>query len=304
MVDPMKLMILAACAALVLPLSAAHPSSPEALLDKIITHPGSYAQVCDVMTAPADIPYRAYQVTGFAGASFSKANLAAMESNRDGLVRAARGRLLEIDLLRKPEEVKKDAAPEESFDGEDVGCDPHVLNPLLLEVILHLKATEALPELLVLEEKLVKGIAVAKDSVKAAPPVVGGWYVGQENVDYDENEPEAKRDRRVNLFQARVAQRDLVLTMGRLLREAGYEPYRSTIIEKAYVKGLKAEVKKNGLQNYKAGDPPPKDKEYLELSIDPFSKLPIDRFFSVAIPYTRGSRDEVRAIASKWISEQ
>ena len=96
----MKLMMLAACGALVLPLSAAQPSSPEVLLDNIITHPGSYAQVCDVMTAPADIPYRAYQVTSFAGASFSKANLAAMENNRDGLVRAARGRLLESDATR------------------------------------------------------------------------------------------------------------------------------------------------------------------------------------------------------------
>lgn len=299
----MKPTILAAWAALVLPLSAQTPSSPEALLDKVITHPGSYAQVCDVLTASGDLPYRAYQVTSFAGASFSKANLAEMDKNRDGLVRALRARLLEFDLLRKPEDVKKDAAPEESFDGEDVGCDPHVLNPLLLEVILHLKATEALPELLVVEEKLVKGIAVAKDSAKAAPPVVTGWYVGEENAPYDENEPEAKRDRRVNLFQARVAQRDLVLTMGRLLREAGYEPYRSTAIEKAYVKGLKAQVKENGLENYKPGEPLPKGKEYLEIVIDPVTKLPLDVFSSVSIPYTRESRDEVRAVASKWISE-
>ncbi|RYD26352.1 MAG: hypothetical protein EOP87_22885, partial [Verrucomicrobiaceae bacterium] len=59
----MKPILLAAFAALVLPLSAQQPVSPEALLDKIVTYPGSYAQVCDVMTAPADIPYRAYQVT-------------------------------------------------------------------------------------------------------------------------------------------------------------------------------------------------------------------------------------------------
>ncbi|MBX3741990.1 MAG: hypothetical protein KF712_13420 [Akkermansiaceae bacterium] len=299
----MKPMLLAALSALVLPLSAQQPVSPEALLDKIVTYPGSYAQVCDVMTAPTDIPYRAYQVTSFAGASFSKANLAQMEGNRDGVVKALRKRLLEIDFVRQPVEPKKDPAPEESHDGEDVGCDPHVLNPLLLEMILHLKATEALPELLVLEEKLVKGIAVAKDSVKAAPPVVTGWYVGQENFDYDENEPEAKRDRRVNLFQARVAQRDLVLTMGRLLREAGYESYRTTAIEKAYVAGLKKEAKAEGYLDYKPGGKLPAGKEYLELVMDPFSNVPRDIYASVAVPYSRESRDEVRAVASKWIAE-
>lgn len=299
----MKPILLAAFAALVLPLSAQQPSSPDALLDKIITYPGSYAQVCDVMTAPGDIPYRAYQVTSFAGASFSKANLAQMEGNRDGLVKALRKRLLEIDFAKEPLEPKKDPAPEESFDGEDVGCDPRVLNPLLLEVILHLRATEALPELLVLEEKLVKGIAVTKNNAKAVPPVVTGWFVAQENAPYDENEPDAKRDRRVNLFQARVAQRDLVLTMGRLLREAGYEPYRTTAIEKAYVKGLQAEAKAEGYQNYKPGSPLPKGKEYLELVMDPFSGLPRGTYTSVEIPYSRASRDEVRAVASKWISE-
>jgi len=300
----MKPILLAALAALVLPLSAQQqPVAPDALLDKIITYPGSYAQVCDVMTAPEDIPYRAYQVTSFAGASFSKANLSQMEANRDGLVKALRARLLEIDFIRKPVETKKDPAPEESSDGEDVGCDPHVLNPLLLDVILHLKATEALPELLALEEKLVKGIAVAKDSVKADPPVVTGWFVGKENENYDENEPAAKRDRRVNLFQSRVAQRDLVLTMGRLLREAGYEPYRKTIIEKAYVKGLTAEAKAEGYLGYKPGSPLPKGKEYLELVMDPFSNLPRDTYAFVLIPYSRESRDEVRAVASKWISE-
>ncbi len=299
----MKPSFLAVLATLVLPLSARQELPPEALLDKVVTHPGSYAQVCDVMTAPPDIPYRAYQVTGFAGASFSKANLSGMEENRDGLVKALRKRLLEIDFVRKPADVVKDPAPEESFDGEDVGCDPHVLNPLLLEMLIHLKATEALPELLVLEDKLVKAIAIAKDSAKAAPPVVTGWFVAQEGVSYEENEPEAKRDLRVNLFQSRVAQRDLVLTMGRLLREAGYEPYRGSEIEKAYVKGLRKEAGEGGYLGYKPGDPPPRGKEYLELTIDPFSKVPRETFASVAVPYSRESRDEVRALASRWISE-
>lgn len=299
----MKSYLLVVLAAAILPLSAQQPVSPEALLDKIVTHPGSYAQVCDVMSAPTDIPYRAYQVTSFAGATFSKVNLAAMKDNRDALVKALRKRLLEIDFARKPVEVTKDPAPEDSFDGEDVGCDPRALSPLLLEILIELKATEALPELLVVEEKLVKGIAVAKDNAKAAPPLVTGWFVAQENAPYDENEPEAKRDRRVNLFQARIAQRDLVLTMGRLLRDAGYEAYRSSTIEKAYAKGLKEQASEEGYANYKEGDPQIQGKEYLELSVDPYTKTPRDRYAFVLIPYSRESRDQVRALASKWISE-
>ncbi|MCW1884216.1 hypothetical protein OKA04_05700 [Luteolibacter flavescens] len=296
--------------AIVLPLAlasalrAAEPGVGTALLDRVIQFPGSYAQVCDVMTSTSDLPYRAYQLSGFAGASFSKVNLATMQANRAEMVKAIRARLLEIDLVRKAEETKKDPAPEESYDGDDVGCDPKVLNPLLLDAILTLQATEALPELLALEAKLVAGIAKAKNDAKAAPPMVAGWWVGEEGREYDENEPEAKRDRRVQLFQSRVAQRDLVILIGKLLREKKYEPYLATALEKAYVKGIRKEAQALGIADYKPGKPLPKDKEHLELTLDPVSKVPVDAYTSIAIPYSRESRDEVRAAAEKWIKEK
>lgn len=279
--------------------------SPEVpLLDRVISHPGSYAQVCDVVTAPGDLPYRAYGGFSYLGATFSKANLAEVGKNRDAVVKAIRARLSELDLAREPEELKEDPAPEESFDGEDVGCDPKVLNPLLLELILELKAVEALPELLVVEEKLVKGIAETRADPKAKPPVTTGWFVANENGNHDEKEPDAVRERKFRLFQARVAQRDVVITMARLLRGEKYGPYLATAIEKAYVKGLKAEAKAEGYENYKPGDALPAGKEYLELEIDAVSGVPKEKYFSVAIPYTRESRDEVRAVAGKWISER
>lgn len=303
MVRDMKLPLLAVAMTFVLPLSGQEKKSSTDMLDQIIQHPGSYSQVCDVMMSPADVPYRAYEVTSFAGAEFSKANLAAMKANRESLVKALRKRLLEIDFQRKPIEVVKDPSPEENFDGDEIGCDPHVLNPLLLELILETKATEALPELLVLEEKLVKGIAATKNDVKVEPPIVTGWYVAQQDAVYPENESEAQRDRRVNLFQARVAQRDLVMTMGKLLRGAEYQPYRETSLEKAYEKGLLAAAKEGGFEGYKLGDPLPAGKEHLVLEIDSFTKIPREDFLEVKVPYSRESRDEVRAVVSKWISE-
>ena len=273
------------------------------LLDKIISHPGSYYQVCDIMTAPVEIPYRAFVISDFAGASFSKTNQEEIAKTREGLVKALRERLLEIDFSKAAAQPPEDPKPEENQDGETFGCDPKTLNPLLLNLVRELHAVEALPELLVVEGKLVKEIARAKDDAKAPPPVVSGWNVALENATYDENEAEAKAERRRNLFQARVAQRDLVMLIAVLLREKGYEPYLKTTIETAYAKGLKANAKKEGLDKFKPGEPPPAELEGMEVKIDPITKLPFLKYDAVLIPYTRESRDEVRAAAEKWIGE-
>ncbi len=288
---------------LVVCLSPLHAQEPAAdkLLDQVISHPGSYSQVCDVMSAPSDLPYQLFQITSFYGASLSKANQALVDGNRDGLLRAIRSRLLAVDFSRKPVPPAKDPKPEENFDGDAYGCDPKALSPILLTLIDRLHGIEALPELLVVEQKLVDGIAKAKDDAKVAPPEATGWQVAQESVNYDENEPEAKRDRRVKLFQARVAQRDLVMLMAKLMREKAYKPYLATTIEAAYVKGLKAEAKEKGYDKIKIAELP-KEIEGVPVRIDPITKI-IHTYFTVSLPYTRESRDEIRAAAEKWIAE-
>lgn len=273
------------------------------LLDKVISHPGSYSQVCDVMTSSSDIPYRAYELSDFSGASLSKANLEAIGKNRDALVRAIRARLLAIDLTKEAKQPSEDPAPETNNDGETYGNDPNSLNPLLLVLIQQLHATETLPELLVVEQKLVDGIAKAKEDVKTVPPIVTGWFVGQENYDYDENEPAAKRDRRNNLFQARVAQRDLVILMASLMREKSYALFLETKLEAAYVKGIKASAKEFKLPSPAPGEPLPEEHEGWKIDKDPVTGTIRRAYNPVLVPYSRESRDEVRAAASKWISE-
>jgi hypothetical protein len=298
---PMKWQILSAVAVLIVS-AQARISEGAALLDKVISHPGSYCQVCDVMSAPTEIPYRAFVITDFAGAGFSKANQAAVDQNRGPLIKAIRRRLLAVDFLKPPKQPKIDPKPEENMDGDAFGCDPTSLNPLLLRLIVQLHAAETLPELLALEERLVKGIAKAKDDAKAAPPLVDGWLV-QEEMPQDENEEASRRDRRINLFNARVAQRDLVMVMALLLREKSYPAYLNTSLEAAYVVGLKKQAMEGDLAKLKPGEPIPKELEHLEIEIDSISKLPRARYSSVQIPYSRESRDEVRAVAVKWISE-
>lgn len=254
------------------------------------------------MTAPRDIPYRAFHISDFAGASFSNASQEQISNNREILVKSIRARLSAIDLAKPAKEIPKDPSPEEDMDGDLSGCDPATLNPLLLNLIRNLHAIETLSELLTLEEKLVKGIAKAKDDAEAVPPVVSGWFVGSEGP-YNENEEPAKRDRRVNLFQSRIAQRDLVMLIAILMREKKYEPYLKSTLEAKYAKGLKALGKKDGLDKIKPGEPRPKELEHWEISMDPVTNLPVEKYSVVLIPYSRETRDEVRAAATQWISE-
>ncbi len=276
----------------------AQVSDADALLNKVISRPGSYSQVCDVMMAPADIPYRAFQLADFSGASFSKTNQALIEKNREALIKAVRARLLAVDFSKEAKQPGTDPKPEENFDGETFGCDPKSLNPLLLELIRQLHAIETLPELLVVEQKLVEGIAKAKDDVKVAPPVVYGWSVAIEN----DSRGAFQGDRKINLFQARVAQRDLVMLMASLMREKSYPPYLETTLETAYVKGLKAEARAQSYDKYQPGPDLKKQLDELQMEVDPISKVIRAKYFSVKIPYTRESRDEVRAAAEKWIA--
>lgn len=283
-------------------LHAQEPAAAERLLDQVVSHPGSYSQVCDVMSAPPDIPYQLFRITDFAGASLSKSNQALVDANRDGLLRAIRSRLLAVDFSRKAVPPAKDPKPEENFDGDAYGCDPGALSPILLTLVEQLHGIEALPELLTVEQRLVQGIARAKDDAKAAPPEVTGWNVAEELGSYDENEPEARRDRRVRLFQARVAQRDLVMLMAKLMREKSYKPYLATALETAYVKGLRAESKARGYDRIRTGEPP-KEIKGVEVTVDPLTRIIHPSYFTVKHPYTRESRDEIRAVAMKWIAE-
>ncbi len=282
-----------------LPVRAA---TQQSLLDALISHPGSYSQVCDAMSAPADIPYLAFEITDFAGASFSKSNQAAILKNRDALVKAIRAKLTAIDLTKPAKHPGEDPKPEENFDGEAYGCDPDSLNPLLLTLVQQLHATEALPELLAVEAKLVEGIAKAKDDTKAKPPVVNGWQVHQETDNYNENEDPAKRDRRSNLFQARVAQRDLVMVMALLMREKSFEPYLNSELEKKYEAGIIAQAKEYKLPKIARDAEAPKEVDGAEVVRDPVLGILVRTYSPVKIAYSRESRDEVRAAAAKWVA--
>ena len=171
------------------------------LLDKLISSPGSYSQVCGFLSAEADIPYRAFELTDFLGARFSKANQSLIDQNRRPLIQAIRARLLDVDFTREAKFPVEDLEPEQNFHGAAYGCDPKSLNPLLLGLIQQLNAIETLPELLIAEQKLVKGIAQAKNDPISPAPFVAGWFVGF-TIDRNEKLSKIGQEKRSNLFQA------------------------------------------------------------------------------------------------------
>lgn len=300
-----------------------HAEVPEgaALLDKIISHPGSYSQVCNPMSSPADVPYQAFQISGYKGASLSQANLALIEKNRGILVKAISARLPAIDLSKPAKQPAEDPTPEVNLHGETFGSDPETLNPFLLRVIRLAHATEALPGLLIVEEKLAKGIDGATADTKAAPPVVDGWLafsdagVSTAPINWEEiekaprnrKEPTpaeiAERDFGIALFNARVAQRDVLMTIALLMREKSFTPYLKTRFEAAYAEGLKAQLAEWGVKDFKPGDPLPPDLAGSTMEIDKITGFPFVEFSPVRIPYSRESRDEIRAAAAQWITE-
>ncbi|MEP2776531.1 MAG: hypothetical protein ABJQ29_10285 [Luteolibacter sp.] len=279
-------------AAILIALQPAFAETGTELLDKLIAAPGSYSQVCDVLMTTPDVPFKAFQIQDYAGAYFSDDNLSLIRSQREGLVAAVRKRLREIDLTREPVAPKPDpnAEKEELEMGDCYGADPKSLNSFLFEIIKRTSATEALPELLALEERLVVAINEAKEG--GDPPEVSGWYAGIMGQEYDEHEPETVSERRSKLNRSRIAQRDLVMLIAMLMREQKYGPYLATDFEKAYVEGLRKQAEENGIA---------KDDPYIQT--DPISGIRHYKYVEVAIPYSRPLRDGVRAAAEKWISE-
>ena len=296
-------MNLTIAAAILISAQASLAETGAELLDKLIAAPGSYSQVCDVLTVSQEIPFKAFQIQDYAGAYFSDSNLALMKARRGEVVEAVRKRLGEIDLTREPVPPKADpkATKEELEMAECYGADPLSLNSFLFEIIRQTAATEAMPELLALETRLVDAIAKAKEG--GNPPEVSGWYAAMIGEKYDENEPEAKRDRRSKLNRSRIAQRDLVTLIATLMRGEKYAPYLATDFEKAYVAGLRKQAKEAGYPTLAADAEIPKKLSELAVVRDPISGILCDKYQQVEIAYSRPLRDGVREAAEKWISE-
>jgi hypothetical protein len=283
-------------AAILLTVQPAFAETGTDLLDKLITAPGSYSQVCISSSISEGIPIEAFRIQDNSGTNFSDSNIELMEAHREELIPAIRLRLGAIDLSKEPKSPKSDpnASKNERMMSDCYGADPYSLNSFLLEIVKRTKAIEVLLELMTLEANLSKSIVNAERG--GSLPEVSGYYMLVDGDGYNDNEPPAAIERRRDLNRSRIVQRDLVMLIAILLREQKFEPYLATDFEKAYVEGLREQAHERGLDA-------PEKKDDSHIKIDPISGIRHYDYHNVEIPYSRQLRVGVRRAARKWISE-
>ncbi|MGC4013562.1 MAG: hypothetical protein QM755_03435 [Luteolibacter sp.] len=265
-------------------------------LDSFILRPGVYEQSCKTITIPRSVPFQAFLLRDYAGSFFTNKQFEEIKASRRLLVPVIQARLTGIDLFRKATPPPKTA----QADGAEFGYDPQSLNPLLLQIILLLDAHETMPGLLDIEGRLADAITRASRDSAAPVPVVSGWWMYPEGYSYGILTHSGTSERSMELFLARVAQRDLLVLMAHMMRKRAYTPYLATRFEAAYAKEMRARVKKDDLTRYKPDAP---DSKPSYVTIDPILHVPMLAFKPVLIPYSPEIRDEIRAAATQWGSE-
>lgn len=228
--------------------------------------------MCSDASEKSQVPFHAYELTLYTAIEFSKANETLINSNRSEVIKAVRNTISSIDFTSKPEKTSEDPKPDPphikgEVHGDPYGFDPKSLNPLLAELILRLRAIETLPELVVMEATLARHIQLATQDQSAGIPWVDAWDIYEEPGAW-QNLPEKKKQRHVALFAAKNAQRNLIILMQILMREANYQPALNNELEKIYQ-----------------------------------SKLASNPSEVVEIPYSEELRNAVRASAQQWVKE-
>jgi hypothetical protein len=289
-------------------------ASPDALLDAALRDPGSYNQMCSLPPpVKADVPLPIYGQTVPRHFNLSEKNAAKLLAQRDAVAKALAARLEAMDLARLP---PKPAPKESKAFPPPATFSTHTLSGVLLEIVIALKAAEALPGLLKVEAQLDAILAAAEKDPSAPIPeleVDGIWYPSQlQPVDYvkmdGKYEAKPKPDaaailRKQHLLNCRVYQREVLSVLARLLRDAHFQPLLDSDIEKSYAAGLQEAVAKSKqLSDFKnPGDIPPDDRDYIKW--DPLYNLPVAGSWPKAeLPFTRKLRAQIRGFAEQFLA--
>lgn len=296
--------ILTAC--LLCPTARAASEAPTLAeqFDKILRFPGDYSQNCNFAVSSYPAPLPVFRSIMHSDAGISEANIKFLRENRAGVIPILTKKLEAADLLRKPVPQPRDPSGKQDPEGpEPIGVDPASFNTLLLTIIEELDAVEVIPQLLAIEEKYVPMLrAFEKDSGAPVPQVDGAdrAKVVAENLSaYDKEteslrkEPEAELERKRAIFRAQAVQRDLLATCVLLMRNAGYEPLRSSRLDRLYGEILRTHFGKDEtLSKFKKpGDIPDYSRGYIKF--DPVHQLAWREDIDLGIPYTPGLRKEI-----------
>jgi len=283
-------------------------------LDDLIRWPGDYSQICDAMQKPFPATIPGFRSIMHGEAGFSKDKLAYIKANRAKVLAAVGAKLEKLDLLRKPEEQKPDpAAKKGETDIDPIGLDPDSFNTLLLSIIEETDGVEALPQLLVLEDKFHALLTAAEKNPQAPLPLTDGDGTGifpgdllKEGEDPEKISPEreAEIDRLREVFAAQSVHRDILAICVRFMRKSGYEPMLASNLEKTYGRLLKAKWSGDEqLSKYKSSADIPKE-ERDSIKYDPIHKVAYMTWDTVEIPYSAEVRTEILVLTKAFIESK
>ena len=248
----------------------AQPPAADVLLQRILAEPGQFSQMCSLTPIEPAVPLPIYRLVNPGELHVSVANLAALRTRRAEIVPALQQHLAKVRVRFE-------------FDGSSVGQSASVSvginNGPLYEIVLGLDAVETLPALLHLEEQIAGQLP--KD---AAAPAGGSL---------------SPRD--LQLWSAKVAQRDVLSVMLQLLRGQRFQPLLDSSFEKTYAEAIKAAASHKDFRDLKT----PADAKARNMNwvrFDPIYRLPVGNLGKpLEVPFTPEVRAEVRGFAEQFL---
>lgn len=279
--------------------------SANALIDRVITSPGNYSQMCDMPPVlSVKVPLPLYSLVLTREIHVSEADFAELRDRRAEVVSALVQRLAKLDLSKPPPpagEMKFAEASDpnaESDKVENSGVSPRYLSGLLFEIIVGLDAVETLPELLRLEEQMRSLLAAADADPNIDPPqvLVDGFLTPPQG-------DKKLKPRDEEFLKGRVYQRELLSVILQLLRRQHYQPLLDSDFEKTYVKAIKERAKQEDLRDIKTpADAKAKGDDWVKF--DPITKVPLGYMEKQPeVPFSREVREKIRAWAKAFTKD-
>ncbi|RBP45071.1 hypothetical protein DES53_10367 [Roseimicrobium gellanilyticum] len=268
------------------------------VLDQAIAQPGDYSQMCGLPCPIAfEVPLPAYGLLAPRHYSVGVDTATKLQAYRVEVMPVLLERLKNIDVAKLAGQAGKPAQRETTI--QKSGLNRQALSAPLLETVQAVQGVECLPELLRLEDQLhVLLTAAEKDATAPLPALELDSPVSwNERMVRGMGEP-----RKEQTYAARIYQREILGLIGHLLRNEDYSPIKNTAVEKAYREGLKKVAAKAELKEFKSADDIPWESRNW-VKWDEELNIPVYvRGTVVQVPYTEATREELRKVASDYLT--
>ena len=287
-------------------------SPGEKLFQLIYRDPGNYSQMCGAPTVPRDIPLPAFDGMVTRYYSIGLENARRLQAQRHEIIPVLCEHLREVEI---PLIHYASAYQNLSFKqlGEislqDPPLEPGELDSILLEMLRITHAIECLPEILKIENQLhTLLVAAEKNGYDTLPRLklnsaaqFFGSFSAAERKKAKETFTPIEAIKQIDLFAAKIYQRELLAVIARLLREEEFQPVFKSTLQTKYVEGLYQAARSGDLKDIKkAADIGPENKGWI--IFDEEMQIPRYLYSPVFVTYSEELRSEVRNLAESFLT--